>query len=143
MPTATSVARPSPRAAGPPLARMIISVLVVVAAAVMLSGGILSLLEEPERTDVTVDNPTAYPVHVRVESAEEGSGLGLGTAHSESSRTFTGVVDQGERWRFEFRYGGIDAAEVIVTRDDVAAGPIVVPSSAGRVLREAGVATPP
>ena len=143
MPTSTPVARTAPRAAGPPRASTLVGVVAVVAIAVMVLGGIHVRLQDPPRTGLTVENATAYEIQVRVEPAEGGSGLGLGTAHAGSTRLFTGVIHQGDRWRFEFAYAGIDAGHVIVTRDDVATGPVKVPRSVEQVLRRSGVPTPP
>ena len=143
MPTATSVARPSPRAAGSPRASTLIRVVVVVAGSVLVLGGIHAHLKDLPRTHVTVENGTAYEVHVRVEPAGGGSGIGLGTVHSGSTRPFTGVIDQGEQWRFQFDYAGIDAGSVVVNRGDVAAGRVAVPLRVEQVLRDAGLPTPP
>ena len=143
MPTATPVARSSRRDAGARRARTSIA---IIAGAVIVVASLLattSLLTGPERMDVVVQNPTAYDVNVRVEPAQGGTGLGLGAVPAGTTRTFSGVVDQGDLWRFEFRYAGIVAGDMTVAADDVAAAAVVVPSSAERVLREADVLTPP
>ncbi len=143
MPTAPSVARPSPRAnkrSVPFVATAVVAVAVVTAAVLLI---VSSVLEEPTRVELVVENPTVYEMNVRVASADDGSGLGLGTVAPESSRTFPGVIDQGDRWQLEFSSGGVVAAELVVDRVEIESSSVIVPSSAEGVLRDAGVAPSP
>lgn len=139
MPTAPSVTRPSPRVRNRrvPLLVAVIAAGALATVAMLLFVG--SVLDEPSRVDLVMENPTVYEMNVRVEPADGGSGQELGTIGAESSQTFAGVIDQGDRWQLEFTYAGILAAELVVDRTELDAGPVVVPSSAEEVLREAGL----
>lgn len=143
MPTAPSITQSSPRSRN----RRIPALAAGVAAAAIATAVILliasSVLDEPHQVDLVVENPTVYEMNVRAEPADGGADLNLGSVGRESSRTFSKVNDQGERWQLEFSYGGIVAAELIVDRAELDADPVVVPSSAEEVLREAGLRPSP
>lgn len=143
MPTAPSIDRPSPRARN----RRVPALVAVIAAGVLATAAMLmfvgSVLDEPSRIDLVVENPTVYEMNVRAEPADGGSGQELGTVGAESSQTFAGAIDQGDRWQLEFAYAGVVAAELVVDRTELNAGPVVVPSSAEEVLREAGLPPSP
>ena len=142
MPTAPPLSRPSAR----PRSRQVRSAALIVAAvavAIALLAITSSMLTGPDRVDLTIENPTAYHLSVDVRGAEDGSVLGVGTVSAESTGEFPRVIDQGEMWWFEFSYGGVVAAEVTVSRSALEAGSVVVPDSAGEVLRQAGLSPPP
>lgn len=142
MPTAPPLSRPSAR----PRSRQVRSaVLIVVAIAVAIALFTItsSMLTGPDRVDLTIENPTAYPLSVEVRGAEDGSVLLVGTVSSERTDEFAGVIDQGEMWWFTFSYGGVVAAEVTVSQSALETGPVVVPDSAGEVLAQADVSPPP
>lgn len=143
MPTAPSIARPSPgaRSRRVPLLAAGLAAIAIAAAALLVI--VSSVLDEPSRVDFVVENPTVFEMNIYVEPADGGAGLGLGTVSRESDRAFSGVIDQGDRWHLEFSYGGIVAAELVVARADLEEGPVVVPSSAEEVLREAGLPPTP
>ena len=140
MPTAPSIARPSPRARQRP-APLLTGAAAALAIVAMLAAA-TSVLEGPSRLDVVVENPTVYEINVRAEPIDGGSGFDLGPVASESSRTIVGVIDTGDRWRLEFSYGGIVAAELVLDRTQLDA-PVNVPSSAEEVLGEAGLPPSP
>ncbi len=95
-------------------------------------------VEEPPRTDVTITNPTGYYIDVRVRPEQGEGGLGIGTLAPRSTRTLKGVLDQGDRWRFDFSYGGVEGASIIIGRADVAADTITVPAQVTAEFEDAG-----
>jgi len=117
-------------------------VLAVVVGAVLVAG-MSVLLADPARVDLVVENPTAYDVNVDVRSVDGGGRLGLGTVGAGSSRPFSLVIDQGERWLFEFSYGGVDVSSVEVSRDTVTTGTVIVSDAVEDEFRRAGLTLPP
>lgn len=100
-------------------------------------------LADPARVDVVIDNPTAYAVNVVVRPADGGNRLGLGTVGAGAEKSFTQVIDQGERWSVQFSYGGVDTAPVEVSRASMTSGELVVPATVASELGNAGLAPPP
>lgn len=142
MPTAPTMSRPAahqrPRRAG-----LAVAVVAAIATVILLFAITSSLLTGPDRVDVTIENPTAYTLDVEVRSGDGGTVHELGPIGSSSTRLFTGVIDQGDSWAFEFSYGGVPAGEVVVDRSEVEAGPVVVPDGAEAALDEADLPPPP
>ncbi len=141
MPTAPTMSRPSARPR-PRRAGLAVAVVAAVAAIVVLFAITSSLLTGPERIDVTIENPTAYTLDVKVRGGDDGPVHELGPIGSGSTRAFAGVIDQGETWVFEFGYGGVLAGELTVEKSQVEAGPLIVPESAEAVLDEADLPPP-
>src|SRR5690606_36647466 len=77
-------------------------------------------VEEPSRTDVTITNPTGFYVDVRVGPEQGEGGLGIGTLAPRSTRTLKGIADQGDRWRLDFSYGGVEGASITIRHEEVA-----------------------
>ena len=96
-------------------------------------------LKEPSRLDVTVTNPTDYIVNVHVRPGDGGGGHGIGILVPGSTRTFREVPDQGEQWRFDFTYAGIEGASILIPRARVAAAVIEVPGEVEVKFAEAGL----
>lgn len=142
MPTAPSLARPSARSRATNL-RAAAAIAVAVAATVALLAATSSILAGPERVDFAVENPTSYPLLLEVRKAAGGSVYKLGPISQGGTREFTGVIDQGDTWLFTYTYGGVLAAEVSVERSELESGPVSVPDSAERVLRESDLPPPP
>lgn len=142
MPTAPSLYRPSAR----PRSRRVrtaIATIAAIAAIFALFAITSSRLAGPDRVDMVIENPTAYVLSVRVSGADGGSSQPLGPISSGSTREFSGVLDQGETWLFEFSYGGVQAGELVLERSEVIAAPVVVPAGTERVLEQAGLSPPP
>jgi hypothetical protein len=95
-------------------------------------------VEEPSRTDVTITNPTGFYVDVRVGPEQGEGGLGVGTLAPRSTRTLKGIADQGDRWRFDFSYGGVEGASITIRRTEVATGTITVPDEVSVEFEDAG-----
>lgn len=133
-----ALARPAPRSRQ--RRRDVLLTIVTVAAGSVLIAGASVLLADPERVDPIVENPTRYPVHVEVRPAEGGGRLGLGTVLPGASKTFPRVIDQGERWLFEYSYGGVDSPPVEVSGEELTNGTVVVPDSFAEQLGDAGLA---
>lgn len=142
MPTAPPLSRPSarPRSRGAGLAVAVIAAVATVLALLVMTS---SLLTGPDRVDLAVENPTPYELEVQVRGADGGSVHQLGPIASGSTREFTGVIDQGDTWLFEFSYGGVLAAELTVERSGIEAGTVVVPDSAEEVLDDSDLPPPP
>lgn len=142
MPTAPPLTRPSARP-GTNRVRVAVAVIAGLAAAIALFFVTSSMLAGPERVDLTIENPTAFPLRAEVSDASGGSVQGLGPISSESTRDFAGVLDQGETWVFTFSYGDVVAAEITVDRARVQSGPISIPDTADQTLRDAGLPPQP
>lgn len=141
MPTSSpALARPSPRTRERHLD--IVAMAVAVIAGVAIVTALSGILADPPRVDLVVDNPTVYDVNVNVRDADGGNRLGLGTVDPGSEKQFRLVIDQGERWLFEFSYGGVRASPIEVSREVVAGGSVVVPDSVEDEFRAAGLAPP-
>lgn len=141
MPTTSILERPA-HDATPPRSHVLLAVAVLATGAV-IAALVTSALDAPEQVDLTIDNPTDYDFNVTVRPADGGSSLGIGQLQSRSTHTYRSVNDQGGEWRIEFAYAGVDAAGLTVTRSEITAGEIVVPSSAAEKLRRAGIEPPP
>lgn len=90
---------------------------------------------------LTVENPSPYAISVDVTGAERDGWLNLGSVPREGRRTVQEVADQGQKWIFRFSYGGVDAGEVTVNRDQLAKNgwSVTVPPEVAERLREAGL----
>jgi hypothetical protein len=90
------------------------------AGAVVVAIGIsLVVLDDPDRFDIEVSNPTEYEISV---SVSDGSGRGemaLLTLEPGETRSASGVRDQGESWVFAFRAHGVDGGELGLSRDEL------------------------
>lgn len=136
-----ALARPSPQIQH--RRRDFVATLATLIVGAVLIAAVNSLLADPDRVDLTVENPTAFDVTVDVRSAEGGGRLGLATIDPGTSKSLSGVIDQGERWFFEFSYGGVNAPPLEVSRDVVTAGPVVVPAIVEQLFLDAGLSPPP
>ena len=108
-----------------------------------IGAALAGLLAEPDRLDVTVDNPTPFPVSVEVRSSDGTERVTLGIASPRATRTFTRVVDHGDDWTFTFSYAGVHSEPVAVPRAAVADGAITVPDDVADRFRDAGLEPPP
>ncbi len=94
----------------------------------------------PHLARLTVANPSVYHVNVEVTDSRRRSWLDLGTAGRERSKTVEELADQGRRWVFRFSYGGVEAGELVVSRDQLAhdGWRITLPAEVTERLRDAG-----
>lgn len=90
---------------------------------------------------LTVHNPTPYMVNVDVTGAKRDGWLEVGSFRRESQPTVEELADQGRQWVFRFSYGGVEAGELVVSRDRLAHGGrrITVPAEVTQRLRDAGL----
>ena len=90
---------------------------------------------------LTVHNPTPYLINVDVTGVERDGWLDVGSFRRERTRTVEELVDQGRQWVFRFSYGGVEAGELTVSRDQLARDGwrITVPAAVGETLRQAGL----
>jgi hypothetical protein len=100
----------------------------------------LVLLDDPDRHDVEVSNPTAYEISVSVSDGSGGGEMALLTLEPGETRSASGVRDQGESWVFVFRAHGVDGGEVRLGRDELreAGWQVTVPDEVARQLEAAG-----
>lgn len=142
MPPAPTLSRPPT----PQARRLAPWPFVVVVLAAALAAGVLStlatLLDEPARVDVVVENPTPYPLDVVVSRPDGSSSTRLGTVSPERVRTFPSVPDQGDEWVFRFGYGGVDGGTVTVPAVDLGEA-LVVPDEVAETLAAEGAEAPP
>ena len=123
-------------------ARTLVKRVGLVCLTTLLSAAVVWLVsvsvEEPPRTDVTITNPTGYYIDVRVRPEQGEGGLGIGTLAPRSTRTLKGILDQGDRWRFDFTYGGVEGASMTIGRAEVVADTITVPAEVTVEFEDAG-----
>ncbi len=141
MPSAPTVSeRPArARARQEPLDLFAIALAAVLPLLIALSG----VLADHSRVDITFENPTAFAYDVSVQSTGSEQVLDLGTLTPASTRTFGAVADRGESWSISFRYAGVDAGSIDVTRTDIERGAVTVPTQMAQVLEQEGIAPPP
>lgn len=95
----------------------------------------------PVVPELTVENPHQWNVTVTVTGADRDASLAVGALERETTQTFLRTVDQGERWIFSFRYGGIDGGELVLSRTELeeAGWQIKVPDEFAARMRTASV----
>ncbi len=142
MPASTAaLTRPSPQIKNRRLD--VVAMLATLIVGAVLLAAVIALLADPDRVDVTIENPTSFDVDVGLRSADGGNRHALGTVDPGSSKSLSSVIDQGERWLFEFSYGGVDAPPLEVSRDVVTKGTVVVPGVVEELFVAAGLSPPP
>ena len=101
----------------------------------------LGLGETPSSRSVTVENPSPYIINVAVTGAERDGWIDFGSVRRENRETFEQTPDPGDEWVFRFSYAGVDAGELVVSRDQLAQDgwKITVPPESTEQLRQAGV----
>jgi hypothetical protein len=129
----------------PPSARLagaaIVLVVLAVAVAVLLALARIDVGESTTYRRLTVNNPSPYIVNIEVTGVERDRWLDLGSFRRETRRAVEEVADQGREWVFRFSYGGVDAGELVISRDRLARDgwSITVPPAVAERLRNAGV----
>jgi len=100
----------------------------------------LVILDEPDRFDVEISNPTAYEISVSVSDGSGGGELALVTLEPGAARSASDVMDQGGLWVFTFRAHGRDGGELRLDRAQLAeAGwQLPVPAEVVQRLEAAG-----
>jgi hypothetical protein len=90
---------------------------------------------------LTIENPTDYDLLVNVRGNETSGVLGLGVVHKRATEEREQVIDVGPVWVYEFRYQGLDAGQVRVSRRDLANQDwrFVIPEEIGTRLQELGL----
>jgi hypothetical protein len=130
--------RRSVRRAG---AAIVIIICSAVVAAVLLTVSRLGGDESTSNRRLTVENRLPYIVNVEVTGGQHDGWLSLGSFRRESRRIVEEVADQGDQWVFRFSYAGVDAGELVVTRQQLVndGWKIIVPPEVGERLRQAGL----
>ena len=129
----------------PPAARLagaaIVLVVVAASVGVLFALARIDVGESTRYRRLTVDNPSPYNVNIQVTGAERDGWLDLGSFAREARRAVEEVADQGPQWVFHFSYGGVDAGELVISRERLAdeRWRITVPAGVAERLREAGL----
>jgi hypothetical protein len=92
---------------------------------------------------IAIENRTEYKLEVDVAGAERDLWLDLGAVNRKTTKTIEAVIDQGDTWVFRLHYGGENAGEFTVSRDDLVRDRwrAQFPDEAGHRL--AGMGVPP
>jgi hypothetical protein len=119
-----------------------IALAVAVVAAIAVS---LLVLDDPDRYDIEVSNPTVYEISVSVSDGSGEGEMALLTLEPGETRSASGVRDQGESWVFIFRAHGLDGGELRAVRSDLrqAGWQITVPDDVARQLEALGAQPAP
>ena len=90
---------------------------------------------------IKVESPLPFLVNVDVAGAERDRWLDLASIDRGRTRIVEEVLDQGDEWVFRFPYGGVQAGEVVIGRNELAreGWRITVPTAVADRLREAGL----
>jgi hypothetical protein len=119
-------------------------VIIVLAAvvAVVLAVGVTRSPPRVER--LSIRNGTPWNLNVEVGSSGDALRSPLPIALAGSTTTVGDVLDQGDRWTFEVRAGGVDAGRIAMTRSQLrdAGWTVTVPDSMAARLRDAGIDLP-
>ena len=101
----------------------------------------LGLGETASPRSVTVENPSPYIINVAVSGAEREGWVDVGSVRRENRETFEQTPDPGVEWVFRFSYAGVDAGELVVTRNQLAQDgwSVTVPPESTEQLRQADV----
>lgn len=88
-----------------------------------------------------VTNPLPWHVDVRADGPDVDGAVAVGTVSRGQTGDFHGLPDVGRTWVFRFRYAGVDAGELSVSREqlDQDGWEVTVPAEAGEHLRTAGM----
>jgi hypothetical protein len=90
---------------------------------------------------LTIENPLPYLVNVEVAGATRDGWLDVAAVGRGRTRVVEEVHDQGHEWVFRFSYGGVQAGELVMRRDQLVndGWKITVPTAVADRLREAGL----
>ena len=111
--------------------------LFVVAAIVFIVA--LLLPHEPDRLDVTMENPSDYLLYVSASSPADDTLTPVAIISPRTSVEITGVLDRGADWVLHISAAGRDAGSVAVDRADLVDGAYAIPSAIGDRLADEGV----
>ena len=102
--------------------RKISDVVLALLLAVPLLAAALVLSRTPAHVPtLTIRNPAEYRLNVGLAGDAGEWALPLGSVDRTTFLTLDDVLDQGGNWVFRFSYGGVDAAELRLTRAELAA----------------------
>jgi hypothetical protein len=102
----------------------------------------LSACDEVSYVDnLTIENPTDYDLLVDVRREDSSAALRLGVVDKRTTAVREQVIDMGPVWVYQFRYQGVDAGELSISRADMEADDwkIVIPEAIGTRLQEQGI----
>ena len=105
----------------PPRSRgdLVVAVVAAVVAAALFAVVIPTLRLPPFVDSVTVSNPHVWHVEVEVGRPDGSRWIGLGHVGRGNTVTFRSVIDPGDEWAFRFAYGGIEQAQLVISRAEL------------------------
>jgi hypothetical protein len=123
------------------LARIAVVVLVAAVGLPTLVAASRLIERDVSYVRITIENPLPYLVNVEVTGAERDGWLDLASIGPGRTRLVVEVLDQGDEWVFRFSYGGVQAGDVAIARDELASEDwrITVPTAVAGRLRQAGL----
>lgn len=130
-----------PQAAPTRLGRNVVLAAVGAVLALVLILGVLWWVRSPGVVEqVTINNPTPYPVEVSIAGATGGARLDLGPVAPSARHTFESVVDQGGRWVVHVTSASSDGGDFVVPRSGLTRGNwvITIPDRVGAKLADRG-----
>lgn len=137
-----SVQAPTSPADSGPNRRVSGLVAVVVAAVLLVVGGIwtMSALNPTYASALSIDNPTEQRVKVQVRGADSTGWMPVGTVPAGQTYSPDHVIDQGQTWTFRFSHREV-AIERTYERDELEAQDwqVTVPAELTQRLREEGI----
>jgi hypothetical protein len=115
--------------------------------AVALSFALLArmLTLPPSVHHLRIDNPSKFDLSIAVTSGDHDGWMSVGSARRNATTGFDDVLDQGDVWIFRFSAQARSAAEVRVTRGEMASAgwQLSIPPQVSDDLRAQGAEFPP
>lgn len=110
---------------------------------VIVALALLAAACNPARVQLTVRNPTAYPVNVEFTGTKLEGWVPLGLVLAGREKVFQEVLDAGEEWSFRFVHLDVDE-QLTMDRTRLADSgwTVVVAESFGAKLQSAGIRPP-
>jgi hypothetical protein len=103
------------------------------------------LLAAPDRTELTVANPTEYDIDIVVHAPDSSSVAVFGRVDRGETRTQPHLIDPGDDWVLSFRRGATDLGELRLTRAelDETDHRLEIPPEVARRAQDLGLAPSP
>jgi hypothetical protein len=98
-------------------------------------------LDDPERVDLEITNPTPYVLSIEITDGGRGAWQPTARLQPGATRTIEDVLDQGDVWVLRFRGQGRDGGELEVPGHDLerASWHVDIPAEVGERLAALGV----
>lgn len=113
----------------------------LVAVAAIVSVVALLLPHEPDRVDLTMQNPTDYLLYISASTPDDTTMTPVAIISPRTAVEVTDVIDRGADWVLHVRAPGVDAGVLAVARTDLLDGTYTIPAAIGDQLVADGVVT--